>query len=61
MTAAENIQNGHNNDHLQIKMTIKGKTKKMFEHLKEYYNLGYNAELIRLLIKRDYDSHHKEE
>ncbi|MFW9874484.1 MAG: hypothetical protein ACFFG0_15365 [Candidatus Thorarchaeota archaeon] len=39
----------------QIKMTLKGKTKKMFDRLKEYYNLGYNAELVRLLIKRDFD------
>ena len=42
-------------DALQIKMVVKGKTKDMFDALKEFYNLGYNAELVRLLIKRDYD------
>jgi len=42
-------------DELQIKMVVKGRTKEMFEALKEFYNLGYNAEVIRLLIKRDYD------
>ena len=47
--------NGTVNDELQIKMVVKGKTKEMFDSLKEYYNLGYNAELVRLLIKRDYD------
>jgi len=40
---------------LQLKMVIKGKTMEMFEFLKEFYNLGYNAEVIRLLIKRDFD------
>ena len=40
---------------LQIKMVIKGKTKEMFEELKKFYNLGYNAEVMRVLIKRDYD------
>ena len=40
---------------LQIKMVIKGKTKQMFEALKEFYNLGYNAEVMRVLIKKDFD------
>ena len=47
--------NEQSTDDLQIKMVIKGKTKEMFEALKEFYNLGYNAEVMRLLIKRDYD------
>ena len=47
--------NDIDNVEIQIKMVVKGKTKEMFEALKEYYNLGYNAELVRLLIKRDYD------
>ena len=44
----------------QIKMTLKGKTYEMFAAIKEYYNLGYNAEVVRLLIKREYDRHHSE-
>ena len=47
--------NEQSTDDLQIKMVIKGKTKKMFDALKEFYNVGYNAELMRVLIKRDYD------
>lgn len=47
--------NEQSTDDLQIKMVIKGKTKEMFEALKEFYNLGYNAEVMRVLIKRDYD------
>ena len=47
--------NDQNNTDLQIKMVLKGKTKEMFEALKEFYNLGYNAELMRVLIKREYD------
>lgn len=47
--------NDQSNDDLQIKMVLKGKTKEMFEALKEFYNLGYNAELMRVLIKREYD------
>lgn len=55
------MMNGINNDELQIKMVVKGKTKDMFDALKEFYNLGYNAELVRLLIKRDYDRQIKKE
>jgi len=51
----DDIDNTKNTNESQLKMTLKGKTKKMFDWLKEYYNLGYNAELVRLLIKRDYD------
>ena len=47
--------NERSTDNLQIKMVLKGKTKEMFEALKDYYNLGYNAELMRVLIKKDYD------
>ena len=47
--------NEQETEDLQIKMVIKGKTKEMFEALKAFYNLGYNAEVMRLLIKRDYD------
>lgn len=49
------MMNSTKNGELQIKMVVKGKTKEMFDSLKEFYNLGYNAELVRLLIKRDYD------
>jgi hypothetical protein len=56
MTTAEN---GHESKEsidgeIQINMVLKGKSKEMFEELKEYFNLGYNAELIRLLIKEVY-------
>ena len=49
-------ENGHNskdsnNGEIQINMSLKGRSKEMFEALKEYFNLGYNAELIRVLIK----------
>lgn len=42
-------------EEIQIKMIIKGKTKEMFQKLKEFYNLGYNSEVIRLIIKKIYD------
>ena len=47
--------NEESNNGLQLKMVIKGKTMEMFEALKEFYNVGYNAELIRILIKKDHD------
>ena len=50
----EESEDGGNNE-TQIKMTLKGKTYEMFAFLKEHYNLGYNAEVIRLLIKQGYD------
>ena len=42
-------------EEIQIKMTIKGNTKEMFEKLKEFYNLGYNSEVIRFIIKKVHD------
>ena len=45
---------------IQIKMVLKGVSNEMFVWLKEFYNLGYNAEVIRLLIKRDYDRQKEE-
>lgn len=53
MNAQDSIED---TEETQIKMVLKGKTKMMFDRLKEYYNLGYNAELVRLLIKRAYDT-----
>ena len=49
------MMNEEETEDLQIKIVDKGKTKEMFEALKEFYNLGYNAELVRVLIKKDYD------
>ena len=49
------MMNEQPTEDLQIKIVIKGKTKEMFEALKEFYNLGFNAEVMRVLIKRDYD------
>jgi len=49
------MMNEEETEDLQIKIVVKGKTKEMFEALKEFYNLGYNAELVRVLIKKDYD------
>ncbi|GAH36273.1 unnamed protein product [marine sediment metagenome] len=37
------------------KLINEWKSEEMFEALKEFYNLGYNAEVMRVLIKRDYD------
>ena len=51
-------QNGHDSQsEIQVKMTLKGKAMERFLYLKEFYGLGYNAELIRFLIKQDYDRH----
>ena len=46
---------------IQIKMVLKDVSVEMFVWLKEFYNLGYNAEVIRLLIKRDYDRQKEEQ
>ena len=44
-----------NLEELQVKFVMKGKTMNMFTELKDFYNLGYNVELIRFVIKKVYD------
>ena len=42
-------------EELQVKFVMRGKTKNMFTELKDFYNLGYNVEVIRFVIKKVYD------
>ena len=42
-------------EELQVKFVMKGKTMNMFIELKDFYNLGYNVEVIRFVIKKVYD------
>ncbi|BDI54925.1 MAG: hypothetical protein [Thorarchaeia virus VerdaV2] len=42
-------------EELQVKFVMRGKTMSMFTELKDFYNLGYNVELIRFVIKKVYD------
>ena len=42
-------------EELQVKFVMKGKTMNMFTELKDFYNLGYNVEVIRFVIKKVYD------
>lgn len=44
-----------NLEELQVKFVMKGKTMNMFTELKDFYNLGYNVEVIRFVIKKVYD------
>ena len=44
-----------NLEELQVKFVMKGKTMNMFIELKDFYNLGYNVEVIRFVIKKVYD------
>ena len=44
-----------NPEELQVKFVMKGKTMNMFTELKDFYNLGYNVEVIRFVIKKVYD------
>ena len=44
-----------NLEELQVKFVMRGKTKNMFTELKDFYNLGYNVEVIRFVIKKVYD------
>ena len=44
-----------NSEELQVKFVMKGKTMNMFTELKDFYNLGYNVEVIRFVIKKVYD------
>ena len=60
MDTKNNIQNSQEIDEVQINMVLKDSSKDMFLFLKQHYNLGYNAEVIRLLIKREYDRCKKE-
>lgn len=42
-------------EELQVRLDLKGDSKEMFVYLKKHYNLAFNAELVRFLIKREYD------
>lgn len=42
-------------EELQVKFVMRGKTMVMFTELKDFYNLGYNVEVIRFVIKKVYD------
>lgn len=44
-----------NLEELQVKFVMRGKTMNMFTELKDFYNLGYNVEVIRFVIKKVYD------
>ena len=39
----------------KIRIDLEGETKKMFDAIKEKYNLELNTEVIRLIIKLAYD------
>ena len=42
-------------EQLTIKMTLTGDNKEMFEDIKKRYNLKYNIEVFRLILKRVHD------
>jgi hypothetical protein len=45
---------------IKIRINLTDNTKKMFEALKEEYNLDLNTEVMRLIIKIAYDNKFKD-
>lgn len=43
------------NKDVYINFHLKGKTKRMFIDLKEYYNTTYNMELFNIIVKKHFD------
>ena len=40
---------------VRIRVDLEGKTKEMFEAIKNKYNLKNNSEIIRLIIKKTFE------
>ena len=40
---------------VRIRVDLEGKTKEMFEAIKNKYNLKNNSEIIRLMIKKTFE------
>ncbi len=46
---------------IKIRINLTGETKKMFESIKQKFNLNQNTEVIRLIIKLAYNNEFKNE
>jgi len=44
-----------NGKDIYINFHLKGKTKKMFIDIRDYFNLRYNMETFRVIVKKTYD------
>jgi len=45
-----------NEKDIYINFHLKGKTKKMFVEIRDYFNLRYNMETFRVIVKKTHDN-----
>lgn len=55
MDNKESTEVSKKEDTLFIRFNIVGDTKDMFLHIKKHYNLRYNMETFRMMVKKIYD------
>ena len=46
---------------IKIRINLNGETKKMFESIKQKFNLNQNTEVVRLIIKLAYNNEFRNE